>query len=136
VTLREFSDWLAEGIDAYLSWYWPTWRAQTATHSGQNLISVMRQIWHWLDRHRYLQGWEGLRRADLEEWVEDRNGQDIDPQTTLHYLVMFRMLLRFLKERDYPIREELFRVMGPRRQRRRLPAICLSWSIANWKRWS
>jgi len=119
--LTVFPAWLAEAMDVYLSWRWPTWRAQTAYHSGQNLISVMRRIWNWLSEHRQVEGWQSLHRADLELWVQACCEKGLNPQATRQYLDQFRMLLRFLHRRDYPIDSELFRVQPPRSQRKRLP---------------
>ena len=62
-------DWLREALDAYLRWRWPTWRAQTAYMLGGNLIGLFRRFWMWTEEHRSVDGWQTLRRADLQAWV-------------------------------------------------------------------
>jgi hypothetical protein len=64
--------WLGEALDAYISWRWPTWRAQTAYQIAGNMISTIRRIWAWLSSNRHISSWETFRRPDLEAWLQAR----------------------------------------------------------------
>jgi len=113
--------WLGQAVDAYLSWYWPSWRARSATKLAGNLISLMRRIWVWLDTHRQVESWETLRRPDLEAWLQARYQDEVSDVTIRNDLHRFRGLLKFLETRDYPLDLGLFRVQPPKLKIEPLP---------------
>jgi site-specific recombinase XerD len=113
--------WLAEAVQDYLKWRWPTWRAQTAYRIGLNLISVIRHVWTWLATYRQVKGWETFRRSDLEAWLEARTRDGVSNVTIRNQLGQLRGLLKFVEARDYPLDPGLFRVQGPKRNRDSLP---------------
>lgn len=121
VQLRErlacFPPWLREAVDAYLTWRWPTWRAQTAKHSGVAFISCVRRIWVWLETHRNITGWDSFHRPDLETWLLARY-QDGVTNTTIHSeLGQMRSLLKFMEMREWPFDPDLLRVKPPPKDR-------------------
>jgi site-specific recombinase XerD len=111
--LGTLQPWLRTPLDAFLGWHWPTWRAQTAYHSGANLISLFRQLGAWLADHRRVESWETFRRADLEAWLQSRSQAGLSPISVRSYLAQLRMVLRFMEARDYPLDPGLFRVQPP-----------------------
>jgi site-specific recombinase XerD len=113
--------WLGEAVDAYFSWRWPTWRVQTAYQLGLNFISVIRRIWIWLATHRQIEGWQTLRRADLEAWLQARSGSGVSVVTLQNDLGQLRSLLKFLEARDCPLDPGLFRVKAPKKGSQALP---------------
>ena len=119
--LDSLPPWLAAALDAYLSWRWPTWRAQTAYTCGSNLISGVRRIWGWLATYRQIEGWETFRRADLEAWLQARHQDGVSVVTIRNDLAQFRSLLKFLEVRDCPLDPGLFRVQPPKQSAKPLP---------------
>jgi site-specific recombinase XerD len=111
--LTDLPPWLREAVDAYLSWRWPTWRARLAPQMGGSFISLVRRVWHWLDTHRQVDGWESLRRADLEAWFQARAQEAVSQSTLRTNLAHLRGLLMFLEARDWPIDSDLFRIKPP-----------------------
>ncbi len=101
-------------IDVYLSWHWPTWRAQTAYQLGSNLIYLIRQVGTWLATQRQVDGWDTFRRADLEAWLQARCQDGVTDVTIRNELARLRGLLKFLEARDYPLDPGLFRVQPPK----------------------
>jgi integrase/recombinase XerC len=105
--------WLRDSVDAYLTWRWPTWRAQTAIHSGEAFISVIHRIWTWPATHRQVAGWDTFHRPDLEAWLQARYQDDVS-QTTIHNEVSrLRSLLQFMQMREWSFDPDLLRVKLP-----------------------
>jgi site-specific recombinase XerD len=75
----------------------------------------------WLATHCSIDGWESLRRVDLEAWLGARHEDGVADITIRNDLAQFRSLLKFLEERDYPIDPGLFRVQPPKKSARPLP---------------
>ncbi len=119
--LTEFPDWLAEALDAYLVWKWPSWPLHTAYTLGGNVIRVTRRIWLWLAEHREIEGWATFRRADLEAWVQAPSEAGAKNSSIKTELSQIKLLLTFLKLRDYSLDPGLFRVEAPPPDRSRLP---------------
>jgi len=119
--LNVLPPWLANAVDANLSWRWPTWRGQTAYRLGGNFISLVIRISSWLEIHRQIEGWESFRRVDLQAWLESRYQDDVSDVTIRNELARFRGLLKFLETRDYPIDPGLFRVQPPQQNAKPLP---------------
>jgi site-specific recombinase XerD len=94
--LVDLPPWLADAVDAYLSWRWPTWRAQTAIQLGRDTISLIRRLWTWLDQHRQVNSWESFRRTDLEAWLDACAQQDVSKVTLRNNLAQVRSVLKFL----------------------------------------
>jgi site-specific recombinase XerD len=113
--------WVQEALEAYISWRWPTWQAQTAYRLGTNMISTIRRIWKWIMVHRDVKGWEDFRKSDLEAWLQARCQESVSQVTIQNNIALMRMLLRFLEMRDYPIDPGLFRVEPPKKENISLP---------------
>jgi site-specific recombinase XerD len=111
--------WLHDAVDAYLSWRWPTWRAQTAYQLGRNFLSVVRRVWTWLEANRQIEGWETFRRADLQAWLEARCG--VSSVTIQNDLGQIHSLLKFLDVRGCQLDPGLFRVQAPKKGGTALP---------------
>ena len=114
--LDVFPLWLREAVDAYLNNRWPTWREQTAYTVGSNFVSVIRQVWGWLDEHRQVEGWDTLRRADLEAWLQARHQEGISNTTAQNGLGQFRSLLKFVEARGVALDPGLFRIPYPKKE--------------------
>ena len=112
--LDSLPPWLREAVDAYLSWHWPTWRAQTAYQVGSNLIFLVRRVGTWLATQRQVDGWETLRRADLEAWLQARCQDSVTDVTIRNEVARLRGLLKLLQARDYSLDPGLFRVQPPK----------------------
>ena len=121
VGLEALPPWLREAVDAYLSWYWPSWRARSAAQLGRNLISLVRRIGTWLTTQRKVESWETLRRADLEAWLQARGQDKVSAVTIRNDFFRFRGVLKFLEIRDYPLDPGLFRVQPPQIETKSLP---------------
>lgn len=124
--LRRLADsdlpqWLQEAIEAYISWRWPIWRAQTAYSLGNNMISTIRRMWNWVSTHHQIEGWKDFRRDDLEAWLQARCREGVSHTTIKNNIALMRMLLRFLEMRGYPIDPGLFRVEPPNKENISLP---------------
>jgi site-specific recombinase XerD len=119
--LTEFPDWLAEGLDAYLVWKWPSWPLHTAYTLGGNVVRVTKRIWTWLAEHREIEGWATFRRADLEAWVQARGEAGAKNSSIKTELSQIKLLLSFMKRRDYPLDPGLFRVEPPPQDKFHLP---------------
>ena len=119
--LEVLPPWLAEAVDAYLTWRWPTWREQTAFALGRTFLSVMRRLWNWLEKNRQIDGWDTFKRSDLQAWLISRLDDGVKNTTVRNDLAQFRSLLKFLDSRDYDIDPGLFRVRPPRESRSPLP---------------
>ena len=119
--LSVLPSWLAEGMDDYLSWRWPTWRAQTAFTLGRNTISLVNRLWSWLSSNRKVVGWRTLTRRDLEAWLASRQQDSVTWTTIRNDLAQLQSVLRFLESRDYAIDPGLFRVRPPRNSKSPLP---------------
>jgi site-specific recombinase XerD len=113
--------WLREALDAYISWRWPTWRAQTAYQIGGNMISTIRRVWEWLVANRQIEGWETFRRSDLEAWLQARCQESVSQKTIENNLGLVRMLLRFAESHGCPVAPGLFRVEPPKERGISLP---------------
>lgn len=114
-------EWLQDAVDAYLSWRWPTWRAQTAYQIGGNVLSVVRRVWTWLATHRQITGWESFRRADLQAWLEARCRAGLRPTSIQTELGMLHSLFKFIESRGGTLDPGLFRVQAPKRRGTTLP---------------
>jgi site-specific recombinase XerD len=113
--LKTLPPWLATALDGYISWHWPTWRAQTAKQLGDNLLSLARRFSDWLAIERpHVVSWETLRRADLAAWKAARHEDGVSNTTIRNDLARLRSVLRFLEARDYPLDPGLFRVKPPK----------------------
>ena len=121
VILKVFPPEVAASVDAYLSWRWPNWRAQTAMRLGRNFLSILKRIWKWLNENRGIKAWEDIRRPDVEAWLEARHQTGVSNVTIQNELVHLRCFLRFLEERDDPIDSEIFRIQIPRKTVNPLP---------------
>jgi site-specific recombinase XerD len=100
-------------VDAYLTWRWPTWRAQTAKNAGEVFISRIRRFWVWMETHRHIEGWDSFRQPDLEAWRLARY-QDGVTNTTIHgEMGQVRSLLQFMELREWPFDPDLLRVKPP-----------------------
>ena len=108
-------------VDAYLSWRWPNWRAQTAMRLGRNFLSILKRIWKWLNENQEIKNWEDIRRPDVEAWLEARHQTGVSNVTIQNELVHLRCFLRFLEERDHLIDSEIFRIQIPRKTVNPLP---------------
>ena len=97
--LDVFPVWLREALEAYLRWRWSTWRAQTAYILGGNLIGLFRRFWMWAEEQRSVDGWQTLRRADLQAWVRFRIDAGAKPASIRNQLGQIRSLARFARER-------------------------------------
>jgi integrase/recombinase XerC len=106
--------WLHDAVDAYLSWRWPTWHAQTAYQLGRNFMGVVRRVWAWLDEHRHIGSWEGFRRADLQAWLEARCQTGVSTITIRGELGQMHGFLKFMEARGCPLDPGLFRVQAPK----------------------
>jgi integrase/recombinase XerD len=113
--------WLREAVDAYLSWHWPIWRAQSAYQLGSNLIGLVRRAGTWLATERQVDGWETFQRADLEAWLQARSQDGVTDMTIRNELARLRGFLKFLEARDYALDPGLFRVKLPRLKAEVLP---------------
>ena len=113
--------WLREPLEAYLRWRWPTWRAQTAYMLGGNLIGLFRRFWMWTEEQRSVDGWETLRRADLQAWVRFRIDAGAKPESIRNQLGQIRSLIKFAQGRDCPVDPALFLVKAPRSNAKPLP---------------
>jgi site-specific recombinase XerD len=113
--------WLRDAVGAYLSWRWPTWRAQTAHQLGRNFLSVIRRVWAWLAANRQIEGWEDFHRADLEAWLDARIKDGVSLVTIHNELVLTRTLIRFVETRGVSLDPTLFRVRPPRKSGVSLP---------------
>jgi len=118
-----FPGWLEQAVDGYLSWRWPTWRAQTAYQVGDNFLRLIRRVWSWLDAHRQIEGWESFHRSDLQAWLDARCQSGLKHASIKTELGMLRSLFKFLEMRDYALDPGLFRVQAPRQKEKPLPAI-------------
>jgi len=114
-------DWLEEAVDAYLSWHWPTWRAQTAYQLGGNFLRLVRRVWTWLAAHRQIEGWESFRRADLQAWLEARCQSGIRHTSIQTEFGTLRSLFKFIEMRGGSLDPGLFRVQAPRQSGITLP---------------
>jgi len=114
-------DWLEEAVDAYLSWRWPIWRAQTAYQVGGNVLSVVRRVWTWLETHRQITSWESFRRADLQAWLEARCQAGIRHTSIQSELGLIHSLFKFVETRGGTLDPGLFRVQAPRQRGTTLP---------------
>jgi len=119
--LQELPVWMREAYDSYFCWRWPTWRAQTAYQIGINLVGVGKKLGYWLTSHRQVNSWKTLRRADLEAWVKANCEAGKTSKTIQNYLAQFRMILKFLEDRDCVMDPGLFRVKPPKVEGRSLP---------------
>jgi integrase/recombinase XerC len=113
--------WLEATVDAYLSWRWPSWRAQTAYQVGGNVLSVVRRVWTWLETHRQITGWESFRRADLQAWLEARCQAGIRHTSIQSELGLIHSLFKFVETRGGTLDPGLFRVQAPRQRGTTLP---------------
>ncbi len=114
-------DWLEDAVDAYLSWRWPTWRAQTAYQVGGNVLRLVRRVWTWLATHRQITGWESFRRADLQAWLEARCQAGIRHTSIQSELGSLHSLFKFIEMRGDTLDPGLFRVQAPRQRGTTLP---------------
>jgi len=114
-------DWLEDAVDAYLSWRWPTWRAQTASQVGGNVLRLVRRVWTWLATHRQIAGWESFRRADLQAWLEARCQAGIRHTSIQSELGSLHSLFKFIEIRGGTLDPGLFRVQAPRQRGITLP---------------
>lgn len=112
--VADLPSWLAEAVEAYLKYHWPTWKGQTAYELGHIFSLVVKRMWQWLARHRSIQGWATFHRIDLEAWLQARSQEAVTAVTIQNDLRRFRSLLRFLEARDYPLDPGLFRVKPPK----------------------
>jgi site-specific recombinase XerD len=119
--LEAFPPEVAASVDAYLSWRWPNWRAQTAMRLGRNFLSILKRIWEWLNENRQIKAWEDIHRLDVEAWLEARHQSGVSNVTIQNELVHLRCFLRFLGERDQPVDSEIFRIQIPRKTVNPLP---------------
>lgn len=117
----DFPPWLREALDAYISWRWPTWRAQTAYRIAGNMISTIRRVWAWLATNRQVDSWETFQRSDLEAWLQARCQEGLSQSTIENNLGLVRMLLRFAQERGCDVDRGLFRVEPPKKRGVALP---------------
>jgi site-specific recombinase XerD len=113
--------WLGEGLEAYLSWHWPTWRARSAYRRGSDLLWLVRRLWGWLDTHRQVDGWHSFGRADLEAWLQARSEEKVSQATVGNNLAHLRSIFRFLEARDWPLDPGFFRIQAPKPQSQTLP---------------
>jgi integrase/recombinase XerD len=109
--------WLRASADAFLSYRWPTWRAQTARKIAQVFLSVVRRFGRWLDGYCQVTGWETLRRSDLEGWIQSRREAGASTGAIHSDINHLRMLFKFLEDRDYPVDPALFRIKAPKREK-------------------
>jgi site-specific recombinase XerD len=114
-------DWLEEAVDAYLSWRWPIWRAQTAYQVGGNVLRLVRRVWTWLATHRQITGWENFQRADLQAWLESRCQAGIRHTSIQSELGSLHSLFKFIEMRGGTLDPGLFRVQAPRQRGTTLP---------------
>ncbi len=114
-------DWLEEAAEAYLSWRWPTWRAQTAYQVGDNFQRLVRRVWIWLATHRQIEGWESFHRADLQAWLEARCQSGLRNASIQTELGTLRSLFKFIEMRGHSLDPGLFRVQAPRQKGKTLP---------------
>jgi integrase/recombinase XerD len=119
--LTDLPPWLAEAVEAYLKWRWPTWRARLAVKMGGDLISLVKRMWSWLDTHRQIDGWASLGRADLEAWLQAGVQDGVSQSALRTYLAHLRGLFGFLEQRDWPLDPGLFRVSLPKPEGEPLP---------------
>jgi site-specific recombinase XerD len=119
--LAMFPPEAAAYVDAYLSWRWPNWRAQTAMRLGRNFLSILKRIWKWLNENQEIKNWEDIHRPYVEAWLEARHQTGVSNVTIQNELVHLRCFLRFLEERDHPIDSEIFRIQIPRKTVNPLP---------------
>jgi site-specific recombinase XerD len=112
--LASLPAWWAEPLDAYLRWRWAAWRAQTAYLLGGNLIALCKRFWLWIEEHRSVDGWETLRRADLQAWVRFRMEAGAKPEAIVNQLGQIRSFLKFAQGRDCPVNPDVFLVKAPR----------------------
>jgi integrase/recombinase XerD len=119
--LEVFPPEVTVSVDAYLSWRWPNWRAQTAMRLGRNFLSILKRIWWWLNENQEIKNWEDIRRPDVEAWLEVRHQSGVSNVTIQNELVHLRCFLRFLEERDHPIDSEIFRIQIPKKTVNPLP---------------
>jgi site-specific recombinase XerD len=119
--LAVFPAWWRESLDAYLRWRWSTWRAQTAYILGGNLIGLFKRFWMWAEEHRSIDGWETLRRADLQAWVRFRIDAGAKPDSIRNQLGQIRSFIKFAQERDCPVDPGVFLVKAPRSNSKPLP---------------
>jgi integrase/recombinase XerC len=124
-------DFLEKTADAYLSWRWPVWRAQTAYQVGTNILCVIRRVWTWLEAHRQITSWESFRRADLQAWLEARCQSGVSHRTIQTELGILHSLFKFVETHDDTLDPGLFRVQAPRQQGTTLPRYL---SEANYRR--
>ena len=117
--------WMAEAVDAYLNWSWPTWRAQTAYQLGSNMLGLMRRIAIWLTVHRQVKGWETFQRADLDAWVAARQQDAVSDSSIRTELGQLRSLLKFLEARGYTLDPGLYRIQQPQATHRVAPALLI-----------
>jgi site-specific recombinase XerD len=119
--LTDLPDWMAEAVDAYITWRWPAWPVHRAYINALNMFNGLRRLWTWLAAHRSVTGWATFRRADLEAWLNARCQDEVSYDTIRAEVSLIRTLLRFLEARDYPLDPGVFRVRLPRQERLRLP---------------
>jgi site-specific recombinase XerD len=112
--LASLPAWWAEPLDAYLRWRWTAWRAQTAYALGGNLIGLFKRFWLWIEEQRAVDGWDTLRRADLQAWVRFRMEAGAKPEAIVNQLGQIRSFLRFAQGRDCPVDQGVFLVKAPR----------------------
>lgn len=113
--LSSLPPWLAEPLDAYLSWHWPTWRGQSAYKLGRNLFTLVQRVWTWLATHRQVDGWQTFRRADLEAWLQARSQEGVSNVTIQGALAQLRSVLKFAETRGAPLDPGVFRVQPPKK---------------------
>jgi site-specific recombinase XerD len=114
-------NWLQKAIDAYLSWRWPTWRAQTAYQVGDNVLRIVRRVWTWLATHRQIEGWNSFHRADLQAWLEARCQAGVRNTSIQTELGTLHSLFKFIEMRGGSLDPGLFRVQAPRQRGITLP---------------
>ena len=114
-------DWLEDAVDAYLSWRWPTWRAQTAYQVGGNVLRLVRRVWTWLATHRQITGWENFQRADLQAWLEARCQAGIRHTSIQTEFGSLHSLFKVIEMRGGTLDPGLFRVQAPRQRGITLP---------------
>jgi len=109
--------WLTEALGEYIAHRQRRWKpSQVRTHSRARL-NTLRRVWRWLLDKRGVTGFDKVRKADLEAYLNARLETGIAPSTANAELTDLWAFLRFVEAQPHgqPVSPTVFRVCRPRR---------------------
>lgn len=110
--------WLTDALREFIAHRQRRWKPSQVRAHTRTRLNTLRRVWNWLLDERAVTGFDQLRKADLDAYLNARLGTGIAPSTVNAELTDLWAFLRFVEAQGQVVSPALFRVSRPKRSQR------------------